>query len=249
MKYFIILLVFLSPFVTSAQELLLKISNPQVSGNQVSHDVSADNFIDMVATQYVILYDTSMMSFITIENAILPGWNDLSFYESEPGRIIILWIELGFEGVTLADGTVMYQLLFEMANDTFGNVCFSEDPRDTELVNIDGELASFSIVDDCHSEPFQIILDPSSTKDLAQVYGLNVNSMVRSGEIVFTTKDNRDINFLLFDLNGKKMMSFPSKMYSSGGHALKVETSMASGFYLLVAEIDDQKMAFKVFAQ
>ena len=246
MKYLIILLVFFSPLFTSGQELLLKISNPQVSGNQVTHDVSADNFIDMIATQYVILYDTSMMSFDTIQNAILPGWNDLSFYESEPGRITILWLSFGIEGVTLPDGTVMYQLLFEMKNDTFGNVCFSEDPRDTELVDVNGALASFSIVDDCHSEPFQIILDPSSTKDIALTYGLNVNSMIQSGEITFSSKEEREIGFLLFDMNGKVMVSFPSKIYSSGEHALQLQTSISSGLYLLIAEIDDQKMAFKI---
>ena len=249
MKYLITLLVIISPLFTSAQELLLKISNPQVSGGQVTHDVSADNFIDMVATQYVILYDTSMMSFITIENAVLPDWNDLSFYESEPGKITILWISFGVNGVTLANGTVMYQLLFEMVNDTFGNVCFSEDPRDTELVNLDGALPSFSIVDDCHTEPFQIILDPSSADDIAQTFGLDVNSMVRPGEILFTSREDREIAFILFDINGKEITAFPAKDYSSGQHELKPQASIPAGICLLVAEIDDQKMIFKVFAE
>lgn len=249
MKFLVTVLVIISPLFTSAQELLLKISNPQVSGNQVTHDVSADNFIDMVATQYVILYDTSMMTFDTIQNAVLPGWNDLSFYESEPGRITILWLSFGIEGVTLANGTVMYQLLFDMKNGSFGNVCFSEDPRDTELVNLDGALSSFSIVDDCHAEPFQIILDPSGTKELARAFGLDVNSMVHSGEILFSSRQDREIAFMLFDMNGKEMTSFSLKNYSAGQHALKLQSLLVSGYYLLVAQMGDQKMAFKIVSQ
>jgi hypothetical protein len=126
---------------------------------------------------------------------------------------------------------------------------FFRNPRDTELVNEDGALSSFSIIDDCHSEPFQIILDPSSTKDIAADFGLNVNSMVHSADILFISREDREISFMLFDLNGKIVTAFPSKMYSAGQHSLKTQASMVSGYYLLVAEINGQRMAFRIFAQ
>ena len=248
MKCIIIILVCLFPFSLSSQDLLLKIANPQVNGNKVTYDLSADNFTDMIAAQFSIRYDTSLMEFDSIVNAILPGWDDLSYYESEPGAIVIVWYELGVQGVTFPNGTVLFQMQFEAKIGTFGGVCFSQEPVESEFLSVQGELNSFFIVDDCHDEPFEVIINPTSTKDLAADYGLTISSIIMDQNITFTLDDRQEIGFKVYTLNGSQIAAFSKSAYAEGNHSLNLNTSIAPGVFLLVVEIEDKTIPVKLIS-
>lgn len=248
MKNIIILLVCLFPLSISSQDLLLRIDNPQVSGDLVTYDLSADNFTDMIAAQFSIRYDTSLMKFDSIINSVLPGWDELSYYESEPGAIVIVWFELGIQGVTFPNGTVLFQLQFVTKNGSFGGVCFSQEPVESEFLTTQGEVNSFFIVDDCHDEPFEVIINPTSTEALALEYGMKVNRIVQSQKINFILDNGQEIGFRLFDLDGKQLESYPVDIYSPGTHSLDISTSLISGVYVLVAEVDQKYIPFKIIS-
>lgn len=248
MKNIIILLVCLFPLSISSQDLLLRIDNPQVSGDLVTYDLSADNFTDMIAAQFSIRYDTSLMKFDSIINSVLPGWDELSYYESEPGAIVIVWFELGIQGVTFPNGTVLFQLQFVTKNGSFGGVCFSQEPVESEFLTTQGEVNSFFIVDDCHDEPFEVIINPTSTEELALEYGMKVNRIVQSQKINFILDNGQEIGFRLFDLDGKQLESYPVDIYSPGTHSLDISTSLIPGVYVLVAEVDQKYIPFKIIS-
>ena len=249
MKSFILSLILLIPFSISAQELLLKLHNPQVSGNQVTYDLSADNFREMIAMQYSLVYDTQVMTFVSVENIVVPFMSEGNFNTDEPGSIVNVWFDLNAEGVTFNNGTVLYQLVFEMVQDTFGTLCFSQEPIPSDFANTAGELMSFSIIDDCHAKPFQIIIHPAAIEDIAIAYGLTVNSIINTDEILISTAQDREIKFSLLNLDGKQMMVFSGKIYSAGQHVLDVEYNIIPGVYFLVAEIGKQKIPFKILIQ
>jgi hypothetical protein len=73
------------------------------------------------------------------------------------------------------DGEVIYQIVMDLLNGAKGNLCFSEDPMVAEFIQQDLSLLSFMIVDDCHSEPFEISLS-TSVEDIAEQWGLSINT-------------------------------------------------------------------------
>ena len=248
MKYLNIILVCLIPFSISSQDLLLKIANPQVNGNQVTYDLSADNFTDMIAAQFSIRYDTSLMKFDSIVNSVLPGWDNLSYYESEPGAIVIVWFELGVQGVTFPNGTVLFQLQFESKDGSFGGVCFSQEPVESEFLTTHGEVNSFFIVDDCHDEPFEVIINPTSTIDLAIDYGMTISSFIRDQNISFTLDERQEIGFKVYSLNGSQVANFSKSTYAGGNHSITLKSSLVPGVFLLVVEIEEAKIAVKLIS-
>src|SRR5688500_16802169 len=98
MKSIIFTLLLLVPFFLHGQPVLVEITNPQVSGNQVTYDVTVDNFNEIVAYQFEIVYDPTILGFASIENINVP---DLStedgFYTNNPGSIVNAWIEPALE--------------------------------------------------------------------------------------------------------------------------------------------------------
>ena len=109
-------------------------------------------------------------------------------------------------------------------------------------------MNSFFIVDDCHDEPFEVIINPTSTEELALEYGMKVNRIVQSQKINFILDNGQEIGFRLFDLDGKQLESYPVDIYSPGTHSLDISTSLIPGVYVLVAEVDQKYIPFKIIS-
>jgi hypothetical protein len=65
------LCVLLVPFL-HAQDLTLMITNSHVNSTQITYDISAVNFTNMVGVQYAIVYDPAEMAFVSLQNMNLP---------------------------------------------------------------------------------------------------------------------------------------------------------------------------------
>jgi hypothetical protein len=226
----------------------MKIIHPQVNGNQVIYDVTTENFTELVAIQYSIAYDTNILSYVGVQNILLPDMNQSNFYNPMPGAIINVWIDLNLEGATLANGTIIYQLVFDMKQGTYGGVCFAQDPVESEFVQFDIALPYFTIVDDCHPDPFQIDLT-TSTEEIADQYGLKVFMIAHSKKIDFSLSDQQALAFKLFDLSGRQVAAFPKKVFTAGEHSLAINASILPGIYILTTTIQDQPVALKIFFQ
>lgn len=245
MKQFIIACLCFASVSTNAQELLFRITNPQVSGNEVTYDVVVDNFTDMVAIQYGIAYDTQVLTFVAVQNIAIISMSNGNFY-NEPGSIVNVWVDFNVAGVSLPNGTVLYQIVFEMVNDTFGTVCFSDEVIDYEFATTTGVLNSFSIIDDCYPEPHQIIIHPSSVENFARDYGIQLNTVVRDHKISLSFAEERKIGFTLLDISGKWIQVFPERVYAPGHHQLEFR-QVPPGLYILAGQTDGKQLPFKIF--
>ena len=229
----------------NAQELVMKVINPQVNGNLVTYDVSVDQFTDMISMQYTIQYDPAVLSFVAIENINVPELDIYDFNTNITGVILNSWFHPQVLPTSLKNGTIIYRIVFEMQNGTHGTVCFSEDPLVSEFAKEGEELISFTVVDDCHPNPHQILLVVTSIEELAK-YGMKINSVIRSQKITFTLDYQQALEFRLFDVLGNLITSIPTTNYPAGDHTLNTGSTLLPGVYVLTTEIADHHVAIKI---
>ena len=87
-------------------------------GEEVCLDFQVQNFEAIVGMELVINYDPARLQFIDVRNFNLKDLSGSSFGRpgegsNQPGSIKLSWLDLSAAGVTLADGTTIFQLCFE----------------------------------------------------------------------------------------------------------------------------------------
>ncbi|MEP6645725.1 MAG: T9SS type A sorting domain-containing protein [Saprospiraceae bacterium] len=248
MKSIIYIFLFFASVGIHAQNLVMKITNPQTSGSQVTYDVVADHFDDLVAAQYSVSFDPGVLSFNRVQNFNLDQLSESCFYGGIPGFITTAWIDLTLQGITLTDGTVLYQIVFDMNSGTPGGVCFSQQPLESEFAQIDSVFSSYFIVDDCHTDPFKVDL-MTNTEEISAQYGLSFSTLLNDHSIHFSLNDHKTLAFRVYDMNGKQIASISEQEYTSGKHDLNLNANMLPGMYIIHTEIDHQPVAVRVIYQ
>lgn len=246
MKSILYVFAFLFSISLHAENLVMKITNPQVSGTTVTYDVTTEHFADLIAIQYSIAYDTALLTFSHVQNINLPQLTEDNVYGGIPGAITSLWLDLTLSGTSVADETILYQIVFDMKGTTHGSVCFSEQPLESEFANVNNVLSSYFIVDDCHSDPYEVDL-ATSVAEIAERFGMTVSTIADNQKISFLLKDEKKMAFRIFDVNGKLVASIPSQIYGAGAHELNLHENMLPGIYILTTEIDHQPVALKIY--
>ena len=248
MKTIILSLILILSLSARSEGLIMKITNPQINGNQVIFDVSADNFTDMVGMQYSINYDPALMTYVTTQNFNLPDLILHDFNSPTPGVLLNVWVKRSAGGVFLKNGTVIYQIVFEMVNKSFGAVCFSENPLASEFIISSINLTSFSVVDGCHFEPFQINLT-TGIEDIANRFVVQIQNVAHYQKITFSVDKGQAIEFHLFDVQGNRIASVSKTNYTGGVHTLDFNNSVIPGVYIMTANCEDQYFATKILFQ
>lgn len=104
-------------------------------GDTVCVEVSVAGFTNMVGMQHSVNWNDSELRFISVSNLNLPSLALLNFENSAPGEIEMAWYDFTVQGVGLADGTVIYELCFEVLapEGTAANVWFADSPLPAEF--------------------------------------------------------------------------------------------------------------------
>lgn len=110
-------------------------------------DVKVNDFDDIIAAGFSMNWDSNVFKFDHLEGFGIPGL-DGSFFgtPSEPGvdegQIIVSWLDLSLEGVTLPDFTTIFRLCLKAvgAAGTSSPVNFTDNPLDIEIATIDSVL-------------------------------------------------------------------------------------------------------------
>ncbi|MCG8328345.1 MAG: cohesin domain-containing protein [Chitinophagales bacterium] len=119
-------------------------------GDTVCLDVTVDEFNEIVGMQYSFAWDPSQLALIEVNDFNLPSLSASNF-NLEPaslanGQSALSWFDLtNPDGVSLADGSVIYSMCFEVLSTTSGTqleVAFSGSPTPVEIVNGDTENLS-----------------------------------------------------------------------------------------------------------
>ncbi len=94
------------------------------SGDNVCVSFIATNFIDIQSFQFTIEFDTSVILFSnnSFQNTLLTegGISPVSFGPADPNgsaEITVNWFDLNFNGQTVPDGTVLFDLCFDINGD------------------------------------------------------------------------------------------------------------------------------------
>lgn len=248
MKYISCIAILLLSLTIQSQGLLLKITNPQVSGNQITYDVSVVNFDSITGMTYCMSYEQSKLSFNRIKN-IISFMSIFDFSTESPNYICNKWIDATLESESLPDNTVLYQIVFNMLQGMDGDVCFSQEPFESEFLIGDFEmLTSFYIIDDCYPDTSQVILNAIQVNK-PEDFGIHIQQISFSNQIQFTTDTEKSIEFNLVDIMGRQIDHFPKTHYSSGHNSIMLNKIPSKGIYILTTRLNNQVVSSKVIFQ
>jgi gliding motility-associated-like protein len=109
------------------------------NGDQLCLEVSIENFTDIASMQFSINFNAGVLDFDAVEGITLPGLgpNNFGYTQVDNGIITFSWdaISSGSPSVTLPDGTVIFELCFNVigGGGSSTDVDFSDNPTTIEI--------------------------------------------------------------------------------------------------------------------
>ncbi len=135
-------------------------------GEQVCVNVTTANFQDILSFQFSLNWDASIVQLTSFGQFGITDLTTGNFQQTTPGEIGVSWFHNSTIGVSVPDGTSLFQLCFEAheVNNATSNLVFSNSPSPIEMVNNNGEVAhkltDGQIAIDC---PFTFTCPPDVT--------------------------------------------------------------------------------------
>jgi len=125
---------------TSSKKVVVSGKNvTTTSGGDFCVDVQVSNFIDIIAMQYSTNWDTKALQYKGVENFALKDLSKQSFGQGkgETNALRVSWFPNDLKGVTLYDGSTIYQVCFKAigASGTNTEVKFTNKPIVAEIAN------------------------------------------------------------------------------------------------------------------
>ncbi|HHM20503.1 MAG TPA: T9SS type B sorting domain-containing protein, partial [Bacteroidetes bacterium] len=114
-------------------------SESALPGEELCVDVSVDLFECIVSAQYSMHFEPTILEFVEVNNFNLPGLVAANFgtVSANTGTITFSWLDPDVSGVSLANGTVIYSVCFNVIG-SLGQVSsftFDGTPTDIEVTN------------------------------------------------------------------------------------------------------------------
>ena len=132
------------PAVVGSITLSLGQVNAKV-GETVCVPVTVASFQQILSTQYSLNWDPNLLTFTGFKNFQLPGMGAGNFGTplAPKGILTCVWIDETLKGVSLPDGTAIYEVCYEISANA-GNqgipINFSNQPTPYESVNLQEQL-------------------------------------------------------------------------------------------------------------
>ena len=150
MKKFLILtlIAFISVLCISAtyhfkqvNTLTLTASNKTAQkGAEVCLDISSKDFQQIVSMQYTMKWNPKVIKYKSVKGFGLPGMSANSFgaQDAANGKLTFSWFDFNVRGITVADGTALYQVCFDAIGEsgTKGYFQFTNSPTVIEIANV-----------------------------------------------------------------------------------------------------------------
>lgn len=107
-------------------------------GGEICAQVKVAGFVDIVVLQFLIKFDSTRLTFKEAKNFNLAGLSAGGTNNSPSGTLRVSWIDNQATGVTLADGTAIFDICFTAANlDASTNIRFVyQEVADKNLQNV-----------------------------------------------------------------------------------------------------------------
>ncbi len=120
--------------------LILRAASKTVkSGEEVCVEVAAQQFVNIISMQYSMKWDRKVLKFKEVRDFRLPGLSTANFgqHQTAKGVLTFSWYDQNLRGITLRDGTILYQVCFEAigAPGSKAYFRFVEFPTPVEIAN------------------------------------------------------------------------------------------------------------------
>jgi gliding motility-associated-like protein len=204
-------------------------------GETVCIDVSVEGFMDIAGMQFSMNWDEAFLQFKGLGQFNLSGLNDGSFNLDNvtDGKLRLQWLDPASSGVTVANGTRIFQICFEVLGDAGSrNVSFSNDPLPIEIVDKDDVRVNFSKKDgsvtvsgtggtDCEVDGFALVVsnengDPNTEVCLDVSVKDFTNILTLSGSLEWDNTILSNPQATNFSLSGLTAASFNLDQGSTG---------------------------------
>lgn len=138
--------------VASSGGLMLIAGKAEVAaGETVCVDISVAECEQMISMQYSLRWDRNVLEFKELKDAkVLPfDANNFGTTRTAEGLLTALWIDNSLKGVTLPDGSVIYQICFKAKGKSGQqtSINFVETPTSFEAINVRNEDIGIKGVD------------------------------------------------------------------------------------------------------
>jgi gliding motility-associated-like protein len=118
------------------------------NGDNFCIEFSVQDFDDILSMQYTMEYDATQIQFTGIQGLNLNGLNNSSFNAANAGFITFSWLDPDVTGVTIPDGTVIYEICFTAigANNcnNSNQLIFTGSQASIEIVDGNGDEVDFN---------------------------------------------------------------------------------------------------------
>jgi gliding motility-associated-like protein len=157
----------ITPPPPAPDEFMVASDHQPLEGEDFCMDISVNDFTNIVSMQYSMSFDPNELEFQSIQ---VPGNLDglavsnFGVNDAGNGIITVSWLDPNVSGITLADGTIIFQVCFKTLGScgTVTNFEFTDSPTVIEITDGDGNIVDFSsdpgIVDICGAPAIPFIL-------------------------------------------------------------------------------------------
>lgn len=147
-------------------------------GEEVCMEVAVNDFIDILSMQFSINWDPDVLRYVGAQNFGLQDFTDANIAgpeapSNDPGEAAVLWFDPNVTGVSVPNGTVIFEICFEVVGecDETSSIDFTDTPREievsnnTEVIDVSTVSGDFTVVcGGCNPGVVEIV-DPSCPGD------------------------------------------------------------------------------------
>lgn len=147
-------------------------------GNQIRIDFEVENFNSIIGLEHIVFYDASALQFDGVGDFAIPSIDESHFDSGSAGNILLQWLDMVSNGISLADGSVLYSLYFTVLNNSMSTISIGNFPVQINSSN--------GVYFDLVSEPI-IVFGNGNFLTGTVYYDQNLNC-VNDGEPGFNTQ-------------------------------------------------------------
>lgn len=207
--------------------LSLPVINNTVPGQIVAVPLTVTNFDSVVSAQFVISWDSDVLSLLTVTNFNLPNLDieDFNFNDTSNGVLRFLWLG-PVNGATVPNGSAIYLMLFQVvgSQNSGSAVSVTELPPLTffEMTKANGEILEINDVN--IQNGFVAVGYAVGTKSPqtafwpVQVYP---NPVTEGSKVYFELEEARAVSMEYFDGSGR-LLSAQTQFLFAGKHGMEI---------------------------
>lgn len=251
--FFPLLFVFLSFQLAQAQDPVAFSATTHTieQGEPVEVDFYVTNFIDIISAQFSMVYDPTVLEFVSVGNFGLQYMAGSSFGtppDVDEGVVTFVWYDEALNGITVDDEEVIFTVTFQaigMPGDS-SSITFGNMPTMVEITNTGG-----MINDPGFNGGYVKIASMNSVRtvvtDAFIFHPVSPNPVSELATVRFELFEGTQTNFMIYDMSGKVIYEI-QEYRSTGDHTLEIPGHLfpANGAYFCRLEAGGHKGIQKI---